>query len=111
MSNLTSVVARRDAVLDLPEELDPELGDVVALQRVLVEPAGDLDVDHLQGASDGAGQDVRVPVQNIKHSFLHFLLKEFLLNIKIFIFYATLSNELVNLYLAGTERTVLYLRL
>ena len=57
----SSVVPGRDAVLDLADELDAHLGDVVALERVLHEPDGDLDVHHLEGAPHRARQDVGVP--------------------------------------------------
>ena len=55
------VVPGRDAVLDLADELDAHLGDVVALERVLHEPDGDLDVHHLECAPHCARQDVGVP--------------------------------------------------
>ena len=56
-----SVVPGRDAVLDLADELDAHLCDVVALERVLHEPDGDLDVHHLECAPHRARQDVGVP--------------------------------------------------
>ena len=55
-----SVISRWHRVFYLPDELNSEFGDVVTFESVLDEPAQHFDVYHLEGALDGAAQDVGV---------------------------------------------------
>ena len=57
---MASIFSRRHRILYFSNVFDSEFGDVVALQRVLDEPAGGFDVDHFQGAPDGPAQNVGI---------------------------------------------------